>query len=114
MELQGAGRSSYCTHDWTDGVCHGLQSSKRFEKERTRLLCLAKMPFDDSDIMHLRLLQSVYLTYISEAGPVGRYTYPTSASRFDNFNDSNPWLSTPLEWSCQSQMLQVKPEDCRS
>ena len=53
-------------------IC-GMQSSKRLEKERTRLMCLAKMPFDDNDIMHLRLLQSVYLNFIGGPGPVGRY-----------------------------------------
>ncbi|KAL0052308.1 hypothetical protein WJX82_000024 [Trebouxia sp. C0006] len=49
------------------------QASKRLEKERTRLLCLAKMPFDDSNLMHLRLLQSVYLSFVGGPGPVGRY-----------------------------------------
>ncbi|DBA86037.1 hypothetical protein WJX77_012319 [Trebouxia sp. C0004] len=49
------------------------KSSKRLEKERTRLLCLAKMPFDDSNLMHLRLLQSVYLSFVGGPGPVGRY-----------------------------------------
>lgn len=36
------------------------------------MLCLAKMPFDDSDLMHLRLLQSVYLSFVGGPGPVGR------------------------------------------
>ena len=54
------------------------QSSKRLEKERTRLMCLAKMPFDDNDIMHLRLLQSVYLNFIGGPGPVGRYGHSQS------------------------------------
>ncbi len=49
-----------------------VQASKRLEKERTRLLCLAKMPFDDSNLMHLRLLQSVYLSFVGGPGPVGR------------------------------------------
>ena len=48
------------------------QSSKRLEKERTRLLCLAKMPFNDNDIMHLRLLQTVYLDFVGGSGPVVR------------------------------------------
>ncbi|KAL0036717.1 hypothetical protein WJX79_007272 [Trebouxia sp. C0005] len=49
------------------------KSSKRLEQERTRLLCLAKMPFDDSNLMHLRLLQSVYLSFVGGPGPVSRY-----------------------------------------
>ena len=52
--------------------CVGVQSSKRLEKERTRLMCLAKMQFDDNDIMHLRLLQSVYLSFVGGVGPIGR------------------------------------------
>ena len=36
-------------------------------------MCLAKMQFDDNDIMHLRLLQSVYLNFVGGPGPVGRY-----------------------------------------
>ena len=59
---------------WSRIRCGGyvVQSSKRLEKERTRLLCLAKMPFDDSNLMHLRLLQSVYLSFVGGPGPVGR------------------------------------------
>lgn len=53
-------------------MVYGVQSSKRLEKERTRLMCLAKMQFDDNDIMHLRLLQSVYLSFVGGPGPVGR------------------------------------------
>lgn len=49
-----------------------MQSSKRLEKERTRLLCLAKMPFDENDMMHLRLLQTVYLNFVGGSGPVAR------------------------------------------
>ena len=49
-----------------------VQASKRLEKERTRLLCLAKMPFDDNDMMHLRLLQTVYLNFVGGSGPVAR------------------------------------------
>ena len=57
-----------------------LQSSKRLEKERTRLMCLAKMQFDDNDIMHLRLLQSVYLNFVGGPGPVGRSAAHASQS----------------------------------
>lgn len=57
-------------------VCAGVQSSKRLEKERTRLMCLAKMQFDDNDIMHLRLLQSVYLSFVGGVGPIGRSVAP--------------------------------------
>ena len=59
---------------WSTIRCggHVVQSSKRLEKERTRLLCLAKMPFDDGNLMHLRLLQSVYLSFVGGPGSVGR------------------------------------------
>lgn len=50
-------------------------------------MCLAKMQFDDNDIMHLRLLQSVYLNFVGGPGPVGRFAahacplYTTSVQR---------------------------------
>lgn len=68
----------YCLHQSTL-IC-ALQSSKRLEKERTRLMCLAKMQFDDNDIMHLRLLQSVYLNFVGGPGPIGRSAVHASQS----------------------------------
>ena len=76
-----------------------LQSNKRLEKERARLLCLAKLPFDDSNLMHLRLLQSVYLSFTGETGPVGRYVH---------FTLTNPICMLTKATARQSKLMQPK------
>ena len=75
-------------------IC-ALQSSNRLEKERTRLMCLAKMQFDDNDIMHLRLLQSVYLDFVGGPGPVGRSAAHGSQSYNTTVQTRQPAMTSP-------------------
>ena len=58
------------------GLCRdpvgALQVSSDLMEEQVQLQCLAKLQFDDSDAMHLHLLQSLHCAWTGETRPRSR------------------------------------------